>query len=435
MEDEDLNELIREVEIMKKLEARYIVQYYGSYIKDDRLWIAMEFAGVGSVADIMKVRKLPMEEMHIANLLRQVIHGLIYLHDQRLIHRDIKSGNVLLNNDGEAKLADFGVSGQLTDKTQKRTTVIGTPYWMAPEVIQEIGYDTKADIWSLGITALEMAEEEPPYANVHPMRAIFLIPSRDPPALSEPEQWHGDFRDFLHQCLTKSPENRPSAHKLLEHPFIASAHSNKCLAGVIKETMDLIAAAGGREDALGLNEESEESDDTDVTSDTAEATPKTEVKGIAGGSGGAGAPGGGGGGAGVKVELTGSMGKGSMGKGSTGKSSKNAAFEKNSLKSKQEKEAAMVALPPVKNKAVIPEKLLKGPNLRWEEFGDDQLKHMLSMLDQEVEQEVEGIKQKYNKLKQQILERVSTMEERNVVERKSSADLGATIPAGPAAKK
>ncbi len=360
MEDEDLNELIREVEIMKGLEARYIVQYFGSYIRDDRLWIAMEYAGVGSVADIMKVRKQGMEESHIANLLRQVLMGLDYLHEQRLIHRDIKCGNVLLNDDGDAKLADFGVSGQLTDKTQKRTTVIGTPYWMAPEVIQEIGYDTKADIWSLGITGLEMAEEEPPYANVHPMRAIFLIPSRDPPVLSEPEQWHADFRDFLRQCLTKVPEGRPSAKQLLEHPFIAAAQPNKCLAGVIRETMEMIRAAGGREEALGLNEENSDSSEGSE-SDAADAPPEA-----------------------VRVQKAAVAGSGSMGK------SKNAAFQKNSLKSKQDKEAQMVALPPVKNKAVIPEKILKAANVRWEEFGDDQLKQMLSQLDQEVEQEVDG---------------------------------------------
>jgi serine/threonine protein kinase len=280
----------------------------------------------------------------------------------------IQCGNVLLNDDGDAKLADFGVSGQLTDKTQKRTTVIGTPYWMAPEVIQEIGYDTKADIWSLGITGLEMAEEEPPYANVHPMRAIFLIPSRDPPVLSEPEQWHADFRDFLRQCLTKVPEGRPTAKQLLEHPFIAGALSNKCLAGVIRETAEMIAAAGGREEALGLNEEnsdSSEGSESDATDAPVEAVRVQKVASKAG---------------------SGSIGKGS---GSLGKS-KNAAFQKNSLKSKQEKEAQMVALPPVKNKAVIPDKILKAANVRWEEFGDDQLKQMLSQLDQEVDQEVDG---------------------------------------------
>ncbi len=232
---------------MKSLDAQFIVQYYGSFIKDDRLWIAMEYCGVGSVADIMRVRKQPMDEHSVSNLLKQALSGLLYLHNLRLIHRDIKCGNILLNDEGDAKLADFGVSGQLTDKTQKRTTVIGTPYWMAPEVIQEIGYDTKADIWSLGITALEMAEEEPPYANVHPMRAIFLIPSRDPPTLADPQSWSSEFRNFIHQCLTKVPELRPTAAQLLDHPFIHGAPPNKSLAPIIKETMDMIVAAGGRE--------------------------------------------------------------------------------------------------------------------------------------------------------------------------------------------
>lgn len=327
----------------------------------------MEYCAVGSVADIMKVRNLPMEEVHIANLMRQVILGLVYLHEQRLIHRDIKSGNVLLNDQGEAKLADFGVSGQLSDKTQKRTTVIGTPYWMAPEVIQEVGYDTKADVWSLGITGIEMAEEEPPYANVHPMRAIFLIPSRDPPVLSEPDRWSPEFRDLLHKCLIKTPEQRPAAADLLSHPFILGAQSNSCLMGVIQETMELIEKSGGREEALGLNENSEGTDDTDDDSDEAAAARLSH-------------------------------------------GSKNLAVQKDSLSKKKEKEAELVAMPPVKSKAVMPDAVLRGPALRYEEFGDDQLKSMLDILDKEVEVEIEAIKSKYTKLKQQILEKVKDVE-------------------------
>ena len=308
----------------------------------------------------MKVRKVPMDEPHIANLTRQVILGLVYLHEQKLIHRDIKSGNVLLNEEGEAKLADFGVSGQLTDKTEKRTTVIGTPYWMAPEVIQEVGYDTKADIWSLGITGIEMAEEEPPYANVHPMRAIFLIPSREPPALSEPDQWSSEFRDFLYQCLTKSPDERPTAKELLSHPFVLGAPSNAALTGVIAETMRMIEEAGGREEALGLNDDSDESDST-----TDEGRHH----------------------------------------------SANRQFQKDSLTKDREKKAEQIAMPPVKVKAVLPEKVLRGPtNLRYEEFGDDQLQEMLKKLDSEVESEIDVIKNKYTKLKQQILEKVKNLE-------------------------
>lgn len=279
----------------------------------------------------------------------------------------------MLNEDGEGKLADFGVSGQLTDKNEKRTTVIGTPYWMAPEVIQEVGYDTKADIWSLGITAIEMAEEEPPYANVHPMRAIFLIPSRDPPTLSEPDIWGSDLRDFLYQCLTKNPDARKTAKELLTHPFVSSAQPNSMLLPVIKETMQMIKDAGGREEALGLNEDSEEmDDDTDVSSvGTGSATrPKSPVE----------------------------MNK-----------SNSKHIKSDSLK-QQKKEEEMVALPPVKNKAVIPDKVLRAQNLRYEEYGDEQLEQILKQLDEEVESEVEKIKNKYVKLKQTILVKVKEME-------------------------
>lgn len=248
--------------------------------------------------------------------------------------------------EGDAKLADFGVSGQLSDKTQKRTTVIGTPYWMAPEVIQEVGYDCTADIWSLGITALEMAEEEPPYANVHPMRAIFLIPARDPPVLTEPDQWSQDFKDFLASCLTKDPQHRPSAAKLQSHPFIVGAPPKSSLSGLIKETLELIEQGGGREEALGLNEDSGDVDDEDdageasATTVSKDATPRSVQRVLEAPAPAAPA------------------------------------------------EAAKVMSPPAKAKAVIPDHVLRGTSLRWEEFDDQQLAHLLVKLDREVEEEV-----------------------------------------------
>jgi len=256
--ENDLDEIIKEIKIMKLCKSPYIISYYGSYFKDSELWIVMEFCGGGSVSDLMKITDKNLNEEQIAVVLKDALKGLDYLHELKKIHRDIKAGNILLNDKGEGKLADFGVSGQLSDTMAKRQTVIGTPFWMAPEVIQEVGYDVKADIWSLGITAIELAESKPPYANIHPMRAIFMIPSRPPPKLSEPDKWSKEFNDFVSQCLTKNPEYRPSASTLLKHPFISKAKTSAVLLSLIKEMMDIVKRVG-REEALGLvtNSESE----------------------------------------------------------------------------------------------------------------------------------------------------------------------------------
>jgi serine/threonine protein kinase len=173
----------------------------------------------------------------------------------------------LLNDDGVGKLADFGVSGQITDTLRQRDTVIGTPFWMAPEVIKEVGYDFKADIWSLGITAIEISEGKPPYANIHPMRAIFMIPSRPPPKLTEPERWSPEFNDFVAKCLTKDPSQRPSAAELLKHPWIVKnggSGAGKELLGLIAETARRIEEAGGRSNFFSDSEsETDESYSSD----------------------------------------------------------------------------------------------------------------------------------------------------------------------------
>uniref|UniRef100_A0A5S6R2W3 non-specific serine/threonine protein kinase n=1 Tax=Trichuris muris TaxID=70415 RepID=A0A5S6R2W3_TRIMR len=237
--DTDLQEIIKEISIMQQCDSPFVVKYYGSYFKNSDLWIVMEYCGAGSVSDLMRIRKKTLNEDEIALILRDVLTGLQYLHSRRKIHRDIKAGNILLNMEARAKLADFGVAGQLTDTMAKRNTVIGTPFWMAPEVIQEIGYDCKADIWSLGITALEMAEGKPPYAEIHPMRAIFMIPTKPPPSFRNPNEWSAEFIDFVSVCLVKNPDDRPTAEELMEHVFVANVCGSSVLVEAIQETLQL----------------------------------------------------------------------------------------------------------------------------------------------------------------------------------------------------
>ncbi|OQR74167.1 serine/threonine-protein kinase 3-like [Tropilaelaps mercedesae] len=253
--DTDLQEIIKEISIMQQCDSPFVVKYYGSYFKGSDLWIVMEYCGGGSVSDVMRIRKTTLQEDEIATILCDTLKGLEYLHQRRKIHRDIKAGNILLNSVGHAKLADFGVAGQLTDTMAKRNTVIGTPFWMAPEVIQEIGYDCGADIWSLGITALEMAEGKPPYGDIHPMRAIFMIPSKPPPSFRDPDKWSPELIDFVSRCLVKNPEERATASELLGHPFIVQAKPVVILQKMIAEASRLQEEKNNQLDGNGTNDE------------------------------------------------------------------------------------------------------------------------------------------------------------------------------------
>jgi len=257
--ENDLDEILNEIKIMKQCRSPYIISYYGSYFKDNELWIVMEYCGAGSVSDLMRITDKMLNEDQISVVVKDALKGLVYLHSMRKIHRDIKAGNILLNDKGESKLADFGVSGQLSDTMAKRQTVIGTPFWMAPEVIQEVGYDVKADLWSLGITCIEMAEGKPPYSNIHPMRAIFMIPSRPPPKLTETDKWSKDFNDFISKCLTKNPEQRPTAADLLKHPYLSKNKTGILLMPLLDESTEIINRIG-REEAMGMVENSDEED-------------------------------------------------------------------------------------------------------------------------------------------------------------------------------
>ncbi|XP_063180693.1 myosin-IIIa [Chroicocephalus ridibundus] len=231
----DIDEEIEaEYNILKALSDHpNVVKFYGMYYKKDvkngdQLWLVLELCNGGSVTDLVKgflKRGERMNELIIAYILREALMGLQHLHENKTIHRDIKGNNILLTTEGGVKLVDFGVSAQLTSTRLRRNTSVGTPFWMAPEVIAceqqlDSSYDARCDAWSLGITAIELGDGDPPLADLHPMRALFKIPRNPPPTLQQPELWSPEFNDFINKCLTKDYEKRPTVSSLLQHDFI-----------------------------------------------------------------------------------------------------------------------------------------------------------------------------------------------------------------------
>ncbi|KAK0404533.1 hypothetical protein QR680_017496 [Steinernema hermaphroditum] len=251
-EDEE-EEIKLEINMLKKYSHhRNIATYYGAFIKKlpsstgkhDQLWLVMEFCGSGSITDLVKSSKgSSMKEDWISYVCREILRGLCHLHANKVIHRDIKGQNVLLTDNAEVKLVDFGVSAQLDRTVGRRNTFIGTPYWMAPEVIDcdanpDATYDSRSDLWSLGITALEMAEGHPPLCDMHPMRALFLIPRNPPPRLKKSKKWSKKFDSFVETVLVKDYYQRPYTEQLLRHPFIRDQPPERQTRNAIKDHLD-----------------------------------------------------------------------------------------------------------------------------------------------------------------------------------------------------
>lgn len=248
--DDEIEVIQREIKVMSQISNPHVVKYHSSLMKGSTLWIVMEFMSGGSLKELIDTVG-PLPEEAIATIMKALCKGLDYVHKGRKLHRDIKAANILLSDQGDVKLADFGVAGQMTSTVRQRNTFVGSPFWMAPEVIQESMYNEKADIWSLGITAIELANGLPPYATEHPYRALFLIPKHDPPRLEAPH-FSRSFKDFVSLCLRKNPSERPSAEQLLAHAFVKKARGTamkdllrqKDLAAVDDSTPDKVVMGG-----------------------------------------------------------------------------------------------------------------------------------------------------------------------------------------------
>ncbi|XP_078021770.1 mitogen-activated protein kinase kinase kinase kinase 4-like isoform X9 [Epinephelus lanceolatus] len=289
-EDEE-EEIKLEINMLKKYSHhRNIATYYGAFIKksppghDDQLWLVMEFCGAGSITDLVKNTKgNQLKEDWIAYISREILRGLAHLHAHHVIHRDIKGQNVLLTENAEVKLVDFGVSAQLDRTVGRRNTFIGTPYWMAPEVIAcdenpDATYDYRSDLWSCGITAIEMAEGAPPLCDMHPMRALFLIPRNPPPRLKS-KKWSKKFFSFIEGCLVKNYTQRPPTEQLLKHPFIRDQPNERQVRIQLKDHIDRTKKKRGEKDETEYEYSGSEEEEEDPPEQEGEPSSIVNVPG------------------------------------------------------------------------------------------------------------------------------------------------------------
>ncbi|ORX41928.1 Pkinase-domain-containing protein [Piromyces finnis] len=229
--------ILNEIQVMKQYKHKNIVNFIDGYFWNDKLWVVMEYVSGGTLTDIL-VNNF-MNEKQISVVSREVLQGLVFLHSKNIIHRDIKSDNILLSMDGDIKLTDFGFCAQLSEQNSKRTTMVGTPYWMAPEVVTKKLYGPKIDIWSLGIMVIEMVEGEPPYLNENPLRALYLIATNGSPSVRHIEQQSPEFKIFLESCLQVNADERPTSEEALNFAFIKNAGDKEVLVPLIKVTKSL----------------------------------------------------------------------------------------------------------------------------------------------------------------------------------------------------
>ncbi|XP_054885165.1 STE20-like serine/threonine-protein kinase isoform X2 [Poeciliopsis prolifica] len=238
--EDELEDYMVEIDILASCNHHHIVKLLDAFYFEGKLWILIEFCAGGAVDAIMLELERPLTEPQIRVVCKQTLEALTYLHENKVIHRDLKAGNILLSLDGEVKLADFGVSAKNTNTLQRRDSFIGTPYWMAPEVVmcetsKDRPYDYKADIWSLGVTLIELAQIEPPNHEMNPMRVLLKIAKSEPPTLMHPSRWSPEFNDFLRRALDKNVDNRWNSTQLLQHPFVTSVTDSRPLRELIAE--------------------------------------------------------------------------------------------------------------------------------------------------------------------------------------------------------